>query len=193
MAIIGKVAVPEAKSGNWRVERFEVERDSGMIFHYGARAPSPGIYTRLMRGGQLVMSDTPAEMSDHYEAVRESIGEVLINGLGLGMVANAIARKPDVEKVFIVEKSEDVIRLVANTLHKKCEVIHSCAFEYQPPKGKRYNVVWHDIWDDMCEDNLPDMHKLHRKYGRRCDWQGSWGRSLIESEKRRTKDAWWRR
>jgi hypothetical protein len=34
-------------------------------------------------------------------------------------------------------------------------------------KGKRYDMVWHDIWDDICSDNLEGMAKLHRKYGDR--------------------------
>jgi hypothetical protein len=42
-------------------------------------------------------------------------------------------------------------------------------------KGERYGMVWHDIWDSFCGDNLPEMTRLKRKYGRRADWQGCWG------------------
>ena len=47
---------------------------------------------------------------------------------------------------------------------KRIKIINEDAFEFKPPKDKRYDFVWHDIWDDICTDNLPEMTKLHRKY-----------------------------
>ena len=68
------------------------------------------------------------------------------------------------------------------------------AFEYKPPKGKRYDAVWHDIWDGICTDNLKDMKKLHRKYGKNSNYQASWARGLCELyEKREKKENYrWR-
>lgn len=60
------------------------------------------------------------------------------------------------------------------------QIINADAFAYKPPKSKRYGAVWHDIWANICADNLPEMHKLHRKYGRIADWQGSWCRWQCE-------------
>ena len=57
---------------------------------------------------------------------------------------------------------------------KRVTIINADAFEWKPPKDQRYDVVWHDIWDNICGDNLPEMTKLHRKYGKKTDWQGSW-------------------
>jgi len=31
------------------------------------------------------------------------------------------------------------------------------------------------------------MTRLHRKYGRRCDWQGSWMKPYLEREYRKEK------
>ena len=67
------------------------------------------------------------------------------------------------------------------------EIIEADAYLYQPPKGIRYSVVWHDIWPDLCEDNLKEMGTLHRRYGKRCDWQGSWGKELLRHHRRRDK------
>ena len=52
----------------------------------------------------------------------------------------------------------------------------------------------HDIWDDICLDNLETMATLHRKYGRRCDWQGSWKRDWLKYQQRREReqDRMWR-
>lgn len=100
----------------------------------------------------------------------------LINGLGLGVVLSAILKKDTVTEVTVIEKSEDVINLVAPAflLDKRVEIIHQDAFKYMPPKGETYDFVWHDIWDDICADNIPEMTKLHRKYGKIAKWQDSW-------------------
>jgi spermidine synthase len=126
------------------------------------------------------MSDTNAEMRDHMQFVCQASGRVLINGLGLGMVLGAVLAKDSVTHVTVVELSQDVIDLVA--AHYACdrlEVVCCSAFDYKPPKGLRYNAVWHDIWDDLCGDNLPEMTKLKRKYGSKTDWQGCWAEGQV--------------
>lgn len=184
-----KVSVPAGQSGDWRIEQFTVGDEDAKfeqlrsIFNGGRGVPA-GTYTRLMRGRQLVMSDTPDEIGDHLSIIHRASGHVLINGLGLGMVLQAVARKPEVESVTVIERSPDVIALVQPyyqaMFDSKIQIVNADAFDYKPPTGMRYNACWHDIWDDLCADNLPEMRTLHRKYGRRTDWQGSWGRALCE-------------
>lgn len=178
---IPNVNIPAAQSNQWRVETFDVPKSDWGAFIYGHRTPKPGTYTRLMRGSIVVMSDTDAEKRDHSFAVHKANGHCLINGLGLGMVLGACLLKNSVTKVTVVEISADVINLVAHHYaDARVEIIQSDALLYKPPKGVRYGMVWHDIWDNICADNLPQMHALHRKYGKRCDWQGSWARQECE-------------
>ncbi len=202
--LLKKVNVPEGQSGDWKVEKFVVSDEDAKFDSLRAavsgrgRSTPAGEYTMLKNGGVLVMSDTPDEMNDHYDAVREAKGDILINGLGLGMVLFSAMEKFDDYDVYLVrhatviEKSEDVINLVGPYYKEmygdKIKIIHADALEWKPPKGVRYQMVWHDIWNYICQDNLPEMHKLHRKYGRRCDWQGSWCRERLEYDKRR--GAW---
>ena len=196
-----KVDVPEGESGNWQVARFEVTKKDAELHNLresfrNGRFISPGTYTRLTRNGYLVMSDTPAELRDHSKVVRvtrqsyrSESHSVLINGLGLGVVLQAILDDPSIEYLTVIEKSTDVIKLVAPHWEARygdrLAVIHADAFKWQPPKWERYCVVWHDIWDNITSDNLPEMHRLHRKYGRRCDWQGSWCRRECEQADKR--------
>jgi len=183
------IQIPEGSMGRWRVERYTLSKEQAALENI--RAPSryirPGTYTRLMVGDTLMMSDTPAEMRDHYEAKRQATGDVLIHGLGLGIVAQMCLDKDEVKHVTIIEIAPEVIELVAPTLSgaygERLEIVCADALTWKPPRGKRYNCVWHDIWPYITPDNLPDMHLLHRRYGRRCDWQGSWARA--ECERRR--------
>lgn len=169
-----KVSIPEAKKGPWSIEHFVVDSPDIHSMLRG-RGVTPGQYTRAMRSGTIVMSDTPAEMRDHSLAVYRAEGSCLINGLGIGMVLKNILLNQKVTDVTVVEVSQDLIDIVSPH-YKDDRVTFVCdsAFDYTPPKGKRYKMVWHDIWDYICADNLPEMTRLHRKYGRRTDWQGSW-------------------
>ena len=188
MSMIPNVTVPEGTAGLWSIERFTVEVNSleRLRAVRDGRAMPAGTYTRLrhMHRG-TIMSDTPAEKRDHMGFIWEAKGRVLINGLGLGMCLGAVLLK-NVESVTVVEMDADVISLVADHYaDPRVTIVHASAFDYQPPKGAHYNAVWHDIWDAICSDNLPEMHRLHHKYGRRADWQGSWGREIAEYQLRR--------
>jgi hypothetical protein len=198
-----KVDIPEGKSGRWSIEHFEVSEEDAKWFNLrqaissqaraGYRSINSGKYTGLRREGShdYIMSDTPAEVRDHIAPVLNAKGVVLINGLGIGMVAQGCLIKDEVEKMIVVEISEDVIKLVAPHYQErfgdKFELIHADAFEYKPPKGMRYDLVWSDIWDNICADNWDEYKKLKRKYCRRCDWYGAWVEDIIKSEVRRSK------
>ena len=188
-----KVNVPEGKVGNWEIKRFEVSKREAKFSQLrailnplrGDRSVEVGMYTRLTCNGTVVMSDTPAEIRDHLAPIRCAKGKVLINGLGLGVLLNAVLQKPEVEEVIVIELSPEVIELVGDHYIKKANgrltIIQADALTWKPPKGVRYQMVWHDIWDAICADNLPEIHQLHRRYGRRCDWQWSWCREICES------------
>lgn len=187
-----EIDVPDGKSNDWAVSTFEVSKEEARIFNFracfnpGLRIISPGKYKKLTRNGAIIMSNTPAEIQDHsyfiYKAKENK--HILINGLGLGVCLKGILDSDTIETITVIEKSKDVINLVAPTYKdKRVNIINADAYEWKPPKGIRYNVVWHDIWNDICSDNLPEMTKLHRKYGEKTDWQDSWCKSLCKERR----------
>jgi len=176
-----KVSVPTGRSGDYEVSRFVVRENDRKALYYALHGrPVPmGEYTRLTNNGKVIMSDTPAEIHDHADIIRRATGRVLLNGLGLGVVLQAIISKPGVSHIDIVEISEDVIHLVAPSYPQNhVHIYHGDAFTIKWPRGTRWDVIWHDIWENICPDNSPEMVRLHRKYAGRCSWQGSWARSL---------------
>jgi hypothetical protein len=196
--MIGTVDIPEGSRGPWTVKRFvvsakEAEATALRACFKGRGYVKPGTYTQLHHAQRgIVMSDTPDEQRDHLEAVNRAKGHVLINGLGIGMVLAAILKKPEVTKVSVVEIDKDVMSLVGPAFLKdpRVEMGICSAFDYEPPKGVRYGAVWHDIWDTICADNLPEMTTLKRKYGRRTDWQGCWGEDICRRHQARFKQRW---
>lgn len=182
-----EVNVPDGECGNFKVETFTVSKADSRFtsLRPGCYVPE-GTYKRLRRGHTTVMSNTPKEVHSNWQFIICAKGRVLINGLGLGMVLTEILNRDKVTEVWVIEKYEEVIKLVGPTFadDPRVKIIHADALEYKPPKGVRFDCVWHDIWDNICSDNLEDMKKLHRKYGRRTDWQQSWERSTCERAER---------
>lgn len=178
-----EVSVPDGVSGPWRVESFDIsEREAqfanvrAAIRGFRNMAVSPGNYKRLMRGHDVIMSNTDMEVRTHRIFVLKATGSILINGLGLGMALTAILRKPDVTDVTVVELSPDVIKLVGPTFASdpRVTIVEADAKTFVPPCGKVYDCVWHDIWDAIMRSNLKEMAFLHRRYAKRSRWQGSW-------------------
>jgi len=152
------INIPDGQSGNWKVETkivTEKEETFGQfraIMNGHGRYTPAGKYKGLLRNDEVIMSNTPDEIMDHYPLKRNAHGQVLINGLGLGMCIEMIIDQ--VFHIIVIEKSQDVINLVGPYYkdNPKVFIIHADAFDYKPPKGFRYNAVWHDIWDGICTD-----------------------------------------
>ncbi|KKM06731.1 hypothetical protein LCGC14_1741040 [marine sediment metagenome] len=175
-----KVDVPEGVSGDWEILKFTVKEHDIRAISYAlqGRPVPPGIYTRLTKKGAFVpmMSDTPAEVRDHLYFIHKATGRCLINGLGLGVVLKAILAKPEVTHVDVVETEQDIINLVWPTYKNSNRVVlhHADAFTIEWPKGTWWDCAWHDIWPSICTDNLPEIAKLKRKYGRKVTYQAAW-------------------
>lgn len=199
----------------WKVERYEVTENQARTetsrLRYqiqqgratmGSGRLYAGTYTRLMThthmGWDVVMSDVLDEKLEHENIVQIATGRVLLNGLGLGMVLNAILLKPDVEQVVVVEKSLHVLSLVGSQYRlrmkagvypqnylndKRLVLVNNDAFLYNPGAHVTFNVVWHDIWPALSTENLKQITKLKRKYARRLvtpgKWQGAWAEGAI--------------
>ena len=155
-------------------------------------------YTRLVRDRTLVMSDTPDEIRDHVGPFYRAKGRVLINGLGLGCLLKGILMNDEVTHVDVVEIDEDIVELMrvsAPWISDPRVTIHIAdALTMKWPPNTQWDVVWHDIWDDLNTDDLSTSRaKLHRMYGRRAGWQGAWGQGWLQDRRRREKavDIWW--
>lgn len=176
--LIPQVNVPPGTKGMWSIKIVDVEDSFAARFR--ERHFKPGRYTQLFRGGRLIMSDTPAERYDHAEFVRKATGDVLISGLGIGMRVGAALRRPDVTSVTVLEIEQDVIDLVGPSYRdERVTIIKTDARSWMPPKGAKFGAVWHDIWPDICRDNLSEMHTLNRR-----QWKGCWSQDLMADHRR---------
>lgn len=201
---LGQVTVPDGEKGDWKISTFTISEDEAKLYNLqqlmGSPFPrlmqvEPGTYKRLSHKRRgVVMSNTRMEVITNTEAYTNATGNVLINGLGMGMLLEAILHKPDVTRVRVIEIDQDVIDLVGPHFANdpRVEIIHADAYTYKPPKGEHFDYVWHDIWDEISADNLPGMAKLGRKYNKRiATKQGWWARDIIRADVRRNRGGYW--
>lgn len=187
--------LPEGKDADAAIEHFSVSADDAAMTALGGGRSyvPPGRYCRLVRGQTTVMSDTRYERLTNMEVVRRAQGDVLIAGLGIGMIVLPILRKPEVTQVVIVEQSAAVIRLVLPTLQQQAGSEKLCVVEgdiwsWRPLIDAKYHTIYFDIWADQSTDALEDMTRLHRafrKYLVRGGWMASWNREYLRDQKRR--------
>lgn len=152
--------------GDWKIEKFTIESNNLMARMQGI---TPGTYVRLTHRGECVMSNTNMEKRTNMDFCINAHGDVLIGGLGIGMIILAIQDKPEVKSITVIEKNQEVIDMVASQLNfnDKVNVICADVFEWKPEKGVKYDVSYMDIWNWVNEDIYEkEMKPLKRRYAR---------------------------
>lgn len=158
---------------------------------YALQRVSAGDYVKLSVGGTLMMSDTPMERMTNMEFIDKAKGDVMIAGLGIGLILENLKPKVEsgeVKSIVVYEKFQDVIDLVYPIysdmpLEVRCEDI----LTYKPPKGEEYDTIYFDIWPNISTDNLPEMALLHQRWKnrkRKDGWMNSWMRDYLVRERR---------
>ena len=179
-----RVAVPAGVSGKWSVQKFTVALDlENLRYMREGRGCSPGEFTQLRhKDFGVVMSDTDAEIRDFLRYIRCMAGDILVTGLGLGCVVQALSQQNATKSVTVIENSADVLRLVAaHYCDHRVSIIEADAYKWLPPRGVRFDWAWHDVWNSPSEDDLVGMTKMKRHYqrhmvmpGRQFCWAENW-------------------
>lgn len=149
-----------------------------------------GTYCRLRRGRRIMMTDTWIERRTNQEVLRKANGDVLLAGLGIGMILLPIQEKPEVRKIYVVEKEAEVIELVWDQLlvNGKCTIIQGDIHEVVFPAGTRFDTIYFDIWDGCCGDYYEETKGLFRRFKYQLNranpnaWMGSWRREKMKRE-----------
>lgn len=185
-----RVKVPNGKSGPWRIEPFKIEMGIRYLrLVRDGRDPGLGTFTRLVHERhRVVMSDTHAEIRDLVRFLPLLDGRVLVTGLGLGMTVHALLSKPTVTKITVIERDPHVIKLSGSTYlkDKRVEIICADAFAWKPPKGVKFDCAWHDIWNEICGSNWPEMKRirLHYRAVVSAGQQFCWGQNETERQQK---------
>ena len=183
--------VPEAKQGRAEVRHYTVsEMDAWRAAQKRMRSLAGEKVAQLFVDGKMVMSDSYAERVSNFEVVIKAQGDVLIAGLGVGMILRPLLSNPKVSSVTVVEECQDVIDLVAPYYADlKLRVVQGDIYSWRPEKGIKYATLYFDIWGDISQGHLEQMAKLHQAFKgykqSKDSWMNSWSREHLQDLKRR--------
>ena len=156
----------DRKVGDFELSHYEIgDKDFVAMYRMGI---SPGRYVKLLHKRECVMSDTDMEKRTNSSFVINAHGNVLIGGLGIGLILLAIQDKKEVKQITVVEKNMEVIELVGGQLplNSKVHIVHDDVFDYNPLF--KYNTIYMDIWNyinsDVYEREMKPLISKYRKY-----------------------------
>lgn len=130
-----------------------------------------GDYIKLIVNGELMMSNTPMEKRTSWDFVTTAEGDVLICGLGIGLVILPLLESEKVKSITVVEKYQDVIDCVLPQIksydkQNKLKVICEDCFEYNTKE--RFDTIFIDIWAsinrDVYEEEMKPLKNKYKKF-----------------------------
>lgn len=105
----------------------------------------------MVDGGTTWMSCSPAELESVAPLYRAAVGDVVVMGLGLGVLLAAVKHKPGVRSVTVVEMDPRVVTLCEHLLDG-VEVVVADARVWRP--DRTFDVVLADIWPRFMDEAI---------------------------------------
>ena len=175
------VNIPEGTSGDFEVAHYtNTTTDNKWQIYLEMKNESNLNYCVLLQNGcdMPIMQDSEGEYREHQWLWDNATGDVLIGGLGIGMVNVALLTNPNITSVTIIENSQDVINLVWPNCAKdsRFNLIQTNIETWNPPSGSQWDVAWFDTWTSNNPLNCAEYETLMRnKYSTYCTEIGFWG------------------
>lgn len=123
------------------------------------------------------MVDDPPHWWSMQDYARNSIGNVLVAGLGLGLVVHELLDKSDVDSITVVERNKDVIDLISPLLPKaegvKFQIINKDFYDFIHESEEDFDRIIVDLWTSgsieetkkiLHEEVLPLSYYLKLRY-----------------------------
>lgn len=124
----------------------------------------------LIIDDKIMMSNDLPEYQDIERAIKTAHGNCWVCGLGLGIIANELAKLPQVQTVTIAEINQDVIDLCSFFLESdKCKVFYCNGLTdfWINPEIKFYDWMFFDSYLDIQEDgpeHVKQAWENHKPY-----------------------------
>ncbi len=137
-------------------------------------------YKVLLKEGcpMPIMQDSDAEYNEHQWLWENAKGDVLIGGLGLGMVHQPLIDNPEVTSVTVVEISQDVIDLVWPHCAKddSFTLVKADMESWEVPEGQTWDIAWFDTWISDNPLSISEYKELMAsRFGDHCGSYAYWG------------------
>lgn len=168
-------AIPEQVSGNFRVIKRVVEPGTAWpmckTFGYDycvfmREAVLTLLQERVENKWRDWMVDSPYEWYAMGEyAIRAYGPNILVGGLGLGLILHHLVTRRDIKKITVVEISRDVIQMISPHIPKdrRIKIVHGDIFNLVPQfasEGRKFDTIIIDIWAGKDYEFVDDFKRL---------------------------------
>ena len=96
------------------------------------------------------MVDDPPHFWSMQDYARNSIGRVLVAGLGLGLVTHELLDNVDIDSITVIEKNKDVIDLISPLLPKpenvKFQILNKDFYDFINESEEDFDRIIVDLW-----------------------------------------------
>ncbi len=157
----------KAQGANWKLWQAYFPAGAGYFLgHRQIRHMQFG----LMRNNEAWMTVNPMEIESQWPHLEAASGHVLIGGLGMAIMAYAVAAKPEVTKVTVVERDAEVIALARDfagmddwPTRDKVDIVEHDLLTYRhDPAAVPVDFLYVDIWRTYRNDpKVAHMQTIH--------------------------------
>lgn len=179
---ISGLQIPEGKKGSFEVKHKRLKKGSKVTVVSTRNAVFTGkkpsyielksdhYMTSLLENGKVWMTDSPQEVQQVLDLVQNIEGKVVVGGLGLGVVTQILAWKPDVETITVVEKAHELSELVWPHLTTyNASLVTQDLYKYLRETDETFDYGYFDIWGPTSEmellENILPLRKLCKEKG----------------------------
>lgn len=164
-AVAGSLVVQSERFDKGEIARF-YDPAAGR-FQYD-KCPKPVSYTKLVEGSEedgdafAWMTTEQSEVSSMDAHAKAAYGEVLLAGLGLGVMTWLTAKNLNVRSITVVEARPEVVELIAPLVeNKKTTVLVGDIWEHLASHPGTYDFIDLDLWPDAATAVL-ESAEIHR-------------------------------
>ena len=130
-----------------------------LYFTSAKRIPLAMLQERRGSRWHTWMVDDPPHWYSMEVYAQAAKGRVLVAGLGLGLVCHCLTANPGVTAIDVIERSEDVIKLVKPLIPQDERIsIQQDDFYNWVEKKNRYDMIIVDLWTSSGKQQKADMY-----------------------------------
>lgn len=129
---------------------------------------------------KTMMSDHESETITNQKFIDSAKGDVLIFGLGLGLIVFPLMKEKEINRIVIVELDNGLIEMVSPMIKffgdpNKIEIFQGNCFSWRTEE--KFDTIYFDIWEVIDEKSFGEMEYLESKYRKNLKeggWMDSW-------------------
>jgi spermidine synthase len=138
---------------------------------------------------KTMMSNHESETITNQKFIDSANGDVLIFGLGLGLIVFPLLKESEIKTITIVELDKGLIQMVSPIIRfqdplRKVKIINGDCFSWETQE--RFDTIYFDIWETIDEKAYSEMGILEKRYLKNLKdggWIDSWCSELNKLNK----------